>query len=88
MFLGHLLTDHFKGAFGYYLFYRKLKIENNKKVTVYYEVTVHMPWCTVHVPWTVHQVPTKKKKKKNKQTFMKVLVDAIQTRSKRLLRKF
>ena len=62
MFLGHLLTDHFKGAFGYYLFYRKLKIENNKKVTVYYEVTVHMPWCTVHVPWTVHQTLAQKKK--------------------------
>ena len=32
-----------KSAFGYRLFYWKLKIENNKKITVHIESTMHLP---------------------------------------------
>ena len=42
-----------KYVFEYCLFCWKLKTENNKKVTVWALVTVHMPDCTVYVPWTM-----------------------------------
>ena len=38
--------------------------KNNKKITVHFKITVHVPVCTVNVPKTVQKAQSQKKKKK------------------------
>ena len=59
--------------------------KNNKKVTVWVLVIVHMPDCTIHVSWTMQWVLVLKKKKKKKKKAENANVGDVDAQTKQTL---